>query len=108
MGIRDNYRQRYCFFSIVDLYLIPKKRVNRVIKKQVEALKGKWLIDLRNDKSCHKLSEIFAAIESYLTNRKNIFLGKLECYDSYYAEKIGQGGITRKPEYWKIDVNRTR
>jgi hypothetical protein len=106
--IRDNIHQKYYFFSVVDLYLMPKKRVNRAIKKQVETKKGKWLIDLRNGRSCSNLTEIFESIESYLKDRENIFLQTLECYGNYYEEEIGQGGITRKPGHWEIDVKGTR
>jgi hypothetical protein len=87
---------------------MPKKRVNRVIKKQVETQKGKWLIDLRNGRACGNLSEIFEAIESYLKDRKNIFLHTLDCYGKYFGEEIGKGGITRKPGHWEIDVKGTR
>lgn len=106
--IRDNIHQKYYFCSIVDLYLMPKIRVNRLIKKQVETQKGKWLIDLRNGKMCDNLNEIFAAIDSYLKDRENIFLQTLKCYGNYYGEEIGQGGITRKPGHWEIDVKGTR
>jgi hypothetical protein len=106
--VRDNLHESYYFFSIVDLYLMPKMRVNRVIKKQVETMKGKWLIDLRNGTSCDKLPEVFAVIESYLANRKTIFLHTLECYGNYSGEGVGQGGITRKPGHWEIDVKGTR
>ncbi|MCI0493443.1 hypothetical protein L0Z72_00420 [candidate division KSB1 bacterium] len=106
--IRDNVHQNYYFFSVVDLYLMPKKRVNRVIKKRVEAQKGKWLIDLRNGRACGNLAEIFEAIASYLKERENIFLNTLECYGEYFGEEIGKGGITRKPGHWEIDVKGTR
>ncbi|HEX9974184.1 MAG TPA: hypothetical protein VGD14_19095 [bacterium] len=106
--IRDNVHQKYYFFTVVDLYLMPKKRVNRVIKKQVETQKGKWLIDLRNGRTCTNLLEIFEAIESYLKDRENIFLHTLDCYGKYFGEEIGQGGIPRKPAHWEVDVKETR
>ena len=106
--LRDNLNQKYYFFSIVDLFLMPKKRVNRTIKKQVETNKGKWLIDLRNGKVCDNLHGIFVAIDSYLKDREDIFLNTLACYGNYYGEKIGQGGVTRQPGHWKIDVTGTR
>lgn len=106
--IRDNVQQKYYFYSVVDLFLMPKIRVNRVIKKQVEARKGKWLIDLRNGRAGDNLSRIFEAIDSYLKDRENIFLHTLECYGNYYGEEIGQGGITRQPGHWDIDVKGTR
>jgi hypothetical protein len=43
-----------------------------------------------------------------LKERENIFLKTLECYGNYYGEEIGQGGITRKPGHWEIDVKGTR
>lgn len=106
--VRDNLHRTYHFFSVVDLYLMPKKRVNRVIHRQIKTMKGKWMIDLRNGKICDKLLDVFAAIESYLANRKTIFLQTLECYGNYQGEEVGQGGIIRRPGHWDIDVKGTR
>jgi len=106
--IRDITRQKYFFLSVVDLFLMPKQRVNREIKKNVKSLKGKWLIDLRNARMFETLAEVFAGIEAYLNRREDIFVHTLECYGEYVGEQIGQGGIERKPKHWSIDVKKTR
>lgn len=106
--IRDNVHQRYVLFTVVDLYLMPKKRVNRLIERSVETYKGKWLVDLRNGQRFDDLAGVFAGIDSYLDNREDIFLRILECFGDYVGEEIGKGGIVRKPEHWEVDVNQTR
>ena len=106
--VRDNMHHRYFLFTVVDLYLMPKQRVNRTIKKQVEAYKGKWLIDLRNGQMFDRLADVFKGIEAYLDDRENIFLKILECYGDYMGEEIGKGGIVRVPEHWQTDVDETR
>lgn len=106
--IRDNMHSRYFFFSVVDLFLMPKVRVNRRINRQLPGLKGKWLIDLRNGICCTSLSEIFQHIARYLESRKEIFTSTLACYGSYQGETLEVQGIPRRPGHWEIDINETR
>lgn len=106
--IRDNMQEKYFFLSVVDLTLMPRVRVNRPIERNLPALKGKWLIDLRNCQSCAGLLEVFKKIADYVDAFPDIFQNTLECYGSYIGEKIGSGGIIRRPEHWKQDVSSTR
>ncbi|MCP4346217.1 MAG: hypothetical protein GY795_11920 [Desulfobacterales bacterium] len=106
--IRDNILNRYCLFTVLDLYLMPKKRTNRPIKKQTDAYKGKWLVDLRNGIIAEDLATIFGNIHVYLKYLKKTYLETLECYGKYQGEIIDQQGIIRKPEHWNIDVAETR
>lgn len=108
LAVRDNLNRQYYFFSVVDLYLMPKTRVNRCIKKEMAAQKGKWLVDLRNGHCCGNLPELFNALATYITQRKAIFLEILECYGRYVGEEVGSGGITRRPGHWDIDIKGTR
>jgi len=108
MIVRDNVRPAYYFFSIVDLFLMPRHRVNRPIGKQVLTLKGKWLIDLRNGRRCDSLYQAFLALAAYLDAWTQIFTTHLECYGSYRGETIGRGGIVRQPGHWDTDVKETR
>ncbi len=108
MVVRDNARQLYYLFTVVDLFLMPKVRVNRPIHNQQEVLKGKWLVDLRNGQCFDALPPIFDALEDYLDQRKTIFGKQLACYGDYVGENIGRGGITRRPEHWVTDVSETR
>ncbi|MBD3287540.1 hypothetical protein GF337_01940 [candidate division KSB1 bacterium] len=106
--VRDNIHKSYHLFTIVDLFLMPKLRVNRQINRQVQTLKGKWLIDLRHGLHCQSLPDVFQAIESYLDDRENIFTNTLKCYGEYYGEPINRDGTTRIPKYWDKDYDRTR
>ncbi len=108
LAVRDNLQRSYYFFSVVDLYLMPKTRVNRTIKKEIETQKGKWLIDLRHGQRCGNLPELFKAMTAYLAQRRAIFGEILECYGHYPGEAVGSGGIIRRPGHWDIDVSGTR
>lgn len=104
--VRDITQRQYVFFTVVDLFLMPKTRVNRRIGPQQQ--KGKWLIDLRNGQHFADLADVFVAIERYLDDRERIFHQVLACYGEYVDEEIGRGGIQRRPEHWSTDVNETR
>ena len=106
--VRDTPQQRYLFFSVIDLYLMPKTRVNRPIARTQAARKGKWLIDLRDGARCSALESAFAAMEAYLDNRQEIFHKTVECYGSFHNEGIGQGGVERRPAHWAKDFRETR
>ncbi len=106
--IRDIPGRRYVFFSVVDLFLMPKQRVNRPIRKHQNALKGKWLIDLRGGSQHTDLDGLFAAIEAYLDAREEIFHRRLACFGTYPGEHIVQAGVTRRPNHWSQDFNATR
>ncbi len=108
MLVRDNLQDAYYFFSVLDLFLMPKKRVNRPIQKEKQALKGKWLIDLRNGTRCESLQESWHCILQYLDKREDLFLNILECYGNYTGEHIGQSGQVRRPHHWDTDVKETR
>lgn len=108
LAVRDNLHRSYYFFSVVDLYLMPKMRVNRTIRRAVETQKGKWLIDLRHGQRCGNLPELFQAIKSFLANRQAIFGEILECYGYYPGEEVSHGGIPRRPGHWDVDIKGTR
>ncbi|GIV32042.1 MAG: hypothetical protein KatS3mg030_344 [Saprospiraceae bacterium] len=108
MVVRDNLEGGYYLFSVLDLFLMPKTRVNRPIEKEKPALKGKWIIDLRNGRRCESLEEVLAAIRRYIDQRKDLFLNILECYGDYVGEQIDQRGIVRRPDHWDTDVSQTR
>lgn len=108
MVIRDNLLGGYYFFSVLDMFLMPKLRVNRPIEKNAKALKGKWLIDLRNGQKCDSMSGVLDLFKLYIAKREDFFLNILECYGDYQGENIGERGEVRKPAYWDIDVKETR
>ena len=106
--VRDNVRGHYFLYTVVDLYLMPKQRLNRTIEKDVRKLKGKWLVDLRNGQVGASMADIFTAINTYLDTRPTIFQTNLACYGSYVGENVETGGITRRPEHWDKDVSETK
>jgi hypothetical protein len=106
--IRDNLRKKYFFFSIIDLALMPRVRVNRSIHRNQLDLKGKWLINLHNGKEGQSLDEAISHIRNYLRNMKAYLFERHECYGVYVNENIERGGITRRPSHWDTDVQGTR
>lgn len=106
--VRDNIRERYFFFSVIDLALMPRKRVNRPINKNQPDIKGKWLVNLRNGKEAKSLTEAVFHIRYYLRDMNTCLFESLECYGDYAGEKVDVGGIVRKPEHWDKDVQSTR
>ncbi|MEM4202684.1 MAG: hypothetical protein QXS54_01310 [Candidatus Methanomethylicaceae archaeon] len=105
--IRDHTRDCYIFYSVLTLLLIPKKRVNRVIRRAVQGLKGKWLVDVRNGIVCTSLDESFTQIARYVETLPQA-LQALECLGNFFGESLGKGGIVRRPEHWEKDVRETR
>ena len=108
MVVRDNLLGGYYFFSVLDMFLMPKVRVNRPIEKNSKALKGKWMIDLRNGSKCNSMAEVLTLFRGYIAKGEDFLLNYLECYANYQGESIGERGEVRKPEYWDIDVKETR
>jgi hypothetical protein len=108
MVVRDNLLGGYYFFSVLDLFLMPKIRVNRPIEKQQKGLKGKWVIDLRSGKKCTSMEEVLQLFKLYISKREDLFLNILECFGTYQGEDIGERGEVRRPEYWETDVKETR
>lgn len=107
--IRDNLTRRYYLLSVVDLFLMPKVRVNRPISSgETTLVKGKWLIDLRNGQACDTLAAVFARITAYLDQREALFSKELACYGVYEGESIAAGGILRQAEHWQRDIRDTR
>lgn len=108
MVVRDNLLGGYYFFSILDLFLMPKNRVNRPIHKEKKAVKGKWIIDLRNGRKCNDMGQVVQAFRQFIDRREDVFINHLPCFGNYQGEQIGQLGEVRKPEHWNIDVSETR
>ncbi|MHB0923963.1 MAG: hypothetical protein ACYC3H_08375 [Bellilinea sp.] len=106
--IRDFTTSKYHFMSVVDLFLMPKIRVNRPIEKNKMVVKGKWFVDLRNSFSSTKLPIIFNQILKYLDGQDEIFKTKIECYGKYFGETIFTGGILRRPDHWNKDVDEAK
>ena len=108
MVVRDNLLGGYYFYSVLDLFLMPKTRVNRPIEKQQKGLKGKWVIDLRSGRKCSSMDEVVKLFFEYVAKREDLFLNILECYGTYPGENIGERGEVRRSEHWDTDVKETR
>lgn len=106
--IRDNLRQKYFLFLVIDLFLINKKRINRKINKNEPMAKGKWLLDLRKGVEVNNIDSGFKKLEEYVSKKNQIYKEIKECYGHYFGEKIGVGGIVRRAEHWETDVKSTR
>lgn len=106
--VRDNIQRQYVLYPVVDLAIMPRTRLNRSIAKSQLATKGKWIIDLRNGFQADTLGEAINQVSEYIARVPTIFSETLECYGDYIDEKIGQGGIIRRPGHWNTDVSSTR
>ncbi|MCC6723668.1 MAG: hypothetical protein IT258_04110 [Saprospiraceae bacterium] len=108
MVVRDNLLGGYYFYSVLDLFLMPKTRVNRPIEKNTKAMKGKWVIDLRSGTKCANMDEVMHLIRNFIAKREDLFLNILDCYGNYHGESIGERGEVRRAEHWDTDVKETR
>lgn len=106
--VRDNLCQKYIFFSVIDLALMPRQRVNRPINRNQLERKGKWLINARNGKASQTLHHAIAHIWDYLNRLDTTLLTSTACYGTYVDETIDSGGIVREPSHWDTDVQSTR
>lgn len=106
--IRDNPRGLYFFFSVVDLTLMPRKRINRRIERNVSTWKGKWLIDLRHGQQADSVEASFSQVRSFVERSEEILFKEIACYGEYQDEGIQHGGITRESKHWSNDREATR
>jgi hypothetical protein len=106
--IRDNLKDQYYFFSVVDLALMPRTRVNRQINKNQQGQKGKWVINLRNGKRFNSSKEAIVYLNKFISKMDTVLFNALECYGAYVNEKVDEAGIPRKSAHWDVDVKLTK
>lgn len=106
--VRDHLPARYFFFSIIDLALMPRQRVNRPIRRNAPELKGKWLINLGNARRAATLDQVLAQIHHYVQDLPHLLADHHACYGDYVDEAIGSGGIERHAGHWDDDIRSTR
>jgi hypothetical protein len=107
--IRNNLNGSYYWFSVLDLFLMPKKRANRQIQKNRDThLKGKILLDLRSGKQFTSLTDVFGCIQESLRKRAHDYVELTACYGAYFGENIPIQGIIRNAGHWDTDVTETR
>ncbi len=78
----------YVLFTIVDLFCVPKRRVQRKIRLNSDRLKAKWLLDARHGFSFSDLSHVFAAIGNYLAQDLRADLLRLEAHGPFLNENV--------------------
>ncbi|MGI8634765.1 MAG: hypothetical protein ACR2KZ_05115 [Segetibacter sp.] len=106
--IRDNITTTYYWYSIIDLGLMPKIRVNRAIEKYRLQYKGKWIVDFRNAASANSLEDISKIILQYAEAIVQMCTEFIPCYGNYHNEKLSIEGEIRNQGHWDIDVKETR
>jgi hypothetical protein len=106
--VKDGVVGRYLFFSVIDLALMPRQRVNRRIERNAPDLKGKWLIDLRNGRAAPDIAGLLALVDDSLAGLHAALYETHACYGNYVGENVGEGGSTRRTGYWEKDVRNAR
>jgi hypothetical protein len=91
-------------YSIVDFLCIPKQRCRRPIERNVRAMKGKWLVDLRDAAAFVSLADAVDYIFLYPRKKRVIFERHIDCWGNYPSEEILTAGALRTPRHWKEDA----
>ena len=78
----------YVLFTIIDLFCMPKVRVQRSINLNDRRMKGKWLLDRRHGQTFGNLNGVFAALATYLDRRMMDDLRRLEPHGPYIGETV--------------------
>ena len=78
----------YVLFTIIDLFCLPKVRVQRSINLNDRRMKGKWLLDRRHGQTFANLNGTFAAMATYLDRGMMDDLRRLEPHGPYTGETV--------------------
>jgi hypothetical protein len=78
----------YIVYSMLDLFCLPKRRVNRAIAKTITRFKGKWLLSRRDGRCFASLAEALRFIAEYSAHGYLDDLRRLECYGNFVGENI--------------------
>ena len=103
--LRDNTTGRYVFFSALELWTMPKLRVNRRVSDST--LKGKWMLDMRNGAVSDSLVGAYTAMIRYLKRRDRLFFAA-QCVRQFVGEVIEEGGEYRSDALHAYDYSVTR
>lgn len=108
LAVQDRVLERYFVADVLDLWSMPRVRVNRKIADG--KLKGKWILDFRNFIQVEDYSMILDYFEEIM--EKDTLLGRFEqspdVYGSYFGETVGNGGVSRSEYHRKTDYFSTR
>jgi hypothetical protein len=78
----------YIMYTIIDLFCLPKTRVQRPIKLNSDRLKAKWLLDARHGHAYPDLNHTLAAMANYLAHGMLADLRRLETHGPFVDEKV--------------------
>ena len=78
----------YVLFTIIDLFCMPKVRVQRAINLNDRRLKGKWLLDRRHGQVFANLNDVCAAMATYLDRRMMDDLRRVEPHGPFIGETV--------------------
>lgn len=83
LAVKVHPTDSYYFFSVADLFLMPKKRQDRPAFDHKKFIKGEWMIDLKNGKKCASMNDLFLAFEEYILQKEQLFVEQTACYGTY-------------------------
>ncbi|RQW79921.1 MAG: hypothetical protein EHM79_20380 [Geobacter sp.] len=78
----------YVLFTIIDLFCMPKVRVQRAINLNNRRMKAKWLLDRRHGQAFANLNGVFAAMATYLDRQMMDDLRRLEPHGQFIGETV--------------------
>jgi hypothetical protein len=78
----------YVLFTVVDLFCMPKVRIQRAIALHDPRLKAKWLLDRRHGQAFAELNAAFAAMATYLDRRMMDDLRRVEPHGPFVGETV--------------------
>lgn len=78
----------YVLFTIIDLFCLPKVRVQRPISLNEPRLKAKWLLDRRHGLGLGDLNGAFAALARYVDRTLWDDLRRLEAHGDFIGERV--------------------
>lgn len=78
----------YVLYTIIDLFCLPKVRVQREIALQDRRMKAKWLLDRRHGRVFAHLNAAFAAIATYLDRTMLDDLRRVEPHGPFLGEQV--------------------
>lgn len=108
LAVRDNLNGRYYFVDAMTLYMMPRRRVNRMVNPEKNVIKGKWMLDLRNMDQYAGVNAIIRRGVSDFFNAIRQMKNSPECWGNFHGETVGYGGEPRTQEQKDYDLKHTR
>ena len=103
--LRDNNHRRYVFVHVVNLWTQPRVRVNRKVSDT--HMKGKWMLDMRNNVVTKSLDVAMRAVCEF-AEKLDAIASVPGCLGHYVDEQIPIGGEYRTKAMKEYDYQVTR